>query len=104
MKNFLPLISQSPLFANVSPDALPAMLNCIHAHRKNFAKGQFIYPPKENISELALVLSGSVLLSNEDFFGNKNVLDKILPGRALRRSLRRLESRSADERTGWRGE
>ena len=80
MKNFLPLISQSPLFANVSPDALPAMLNCINAHRKNFAKGQFIYPPKENISELALVLTGSVILSNEDFFGNKNVLDKILPG------------------------
>ena len=80
MKNFLPLISQSPLFANVSPDALPAMLNCIHAHRKNLAKGQFISPPKENISELALVLTGSVILSNEDFFGNKNVLDKILPG------------------------
>ena len=80
MKNFLPLISQSPLFADVSPDSLPAMLKCIHAYRKEFAKGEFIYPPQSTISELTLVLKGSIILSNEDFFGNKNVLDKVLPG------------------------
>ena len=80
MKNFLPLISQSPLFGDVSDDGVPAMVNCILARRENFAKGQFVYLPKEPISYLALVLTGSVILSNEDFFGNKNVLDKILPG------------------------
>ena len=80
MKNYLPLITQNALFANVSPDSLPEMLNCIHAYRKSYSKGEFIFPPKQNITELALVLKGSIVLSNEDFFGNKNVLDKILPG------------------------
>lgn len=80
MQKFFPLIIANPLFAHVELSALPEMLHCLQARFQHYAKGEYIYPPDQQVTELVLLLSGSIVLSNEDFFGNKSVLDKVLPG------------------------
>ena len=56
------------------------MLNCLGAERRQYAKGQMICRTGDIVSSLGIVLSGSVLVENDDLWGNSTVLDRIGPG------------------------
>lgn len=80
MQKYLPRITANPLFRHIKPEDLPSILTCMQAHEEHFAKHTHIFAPDKSVREIALVLKGSVLLSSEDFFGNKNVMQKVYPG------------------------
>lgn len=56
------------------------MLKCLEAREKQFQKDETIYYVGDRVSELGLVLSGSVLIENDDLWGNRSILDRIGPG------------------------
>ena len=56
------------------------MLSCLGAQRRRFAKGQTVYRVGDIVTSLGMVLSGRVLIENDDLWGNTTVLDSVGPG------------------------
>lgn len=73
-------ISKTVLFQGTRPEDAEAMLKCLEAREKQFQKDETIYYVGDGVSELGLVLSGSVLIENDDLWGNRSILDRIGPG------------------------
>lgn len=74
------LLANTALFRGASPQEAEAMLNCLGAVEKGFSKGTQIYRSGDYVTELGMVLSGSVLIQTDDLWGNTTVLDRAGPG------------------------
>lgn len=72
-------ISKTALFRGATPQEVEGMLTCLNAERRCFSKGQMIYRTGDVAASLGLVLSGSVLIENDDVWGNTTVLDSVGP-------------------------
>lgn len=83
MRNFLPVIRSSPLFSGVSEEELAAMLSCLKAEKKDFPKEAFVLRAGDTAESIGLVLSGSVLVIQEDIWGNRNILSKAGAGQTF---------------------
>ena len=80
MKEFFPIIHSSQLFSGVSKDELPAVLSCLEAKKVSFPKDAFLLCTGDTAESIGLVLSGSVLIIQEDIWGNCNILSKLGAG------------------------
>ena len=83
MKNFFPVIRSSKLFSGVSEDELTSMLSCLDARKEDFPKEAFILRAGDTTDSIGLVLSGNVLIIQEDVWGNRNILSKTGPGQSF---------------------
>ena len=79
MQKYLSLIKKSPLFAGTTDAALTAMLNCLAASIKAFAKNEYIFREGDTANFIRLVVSGRVQIVKDDFFGNRNIIAVIEP-------------------------
>ena len=83
MKNFLSVIRSSVLFSGISEDELPSMLSCLETRTEEFPKGTFLLRTGSTAESIGLVLSGSVLIIQEDIWGNRNILSRAAPGQTF---------------------
>ena len=77
MKEFLQIIRSSQLFNGISETELTAMLGCLDAKTETFPKDAFILRAGDAIDTIGMVLEGSVLVIQEDVWGNRNILSKV---------------------------
>lgn len=80
MHDFLSVIRSSPLFSGISEQELTAMLSCLDTRKESFPKDTFLLHVGDTTESIGLVLSGSVLIIQEDIWGNRNILSKAGPG------------------------
>lgn len=83
MKEFLPIIRSSSLFSGISETELTAMLSCLETREQRFPKDTFLLRAGDTAESIGLVLSGSVLVVQEDIWGNRNILSKAGPGQTF---------------------
>ena len=83
MKDFLPVIRSAQLFSGISEEELTAMLSCLRAEKKDFPKDAFLLRAGDGADAIGLVLSGTVLIVQEDIWGNRNILSKAGPGQTF---------------------
>ena len=83
MKDFFLVIRSSPLFSGISGEELAAMLSCLQAETKEFPKDAFVLRAGDTAESIGLVLTGSVLVLQEDIWGNRNILSKAGPGQTF---------------------
>ncbi len=83
MKDFFPVIRSSPLFSGISGEEFAAMLSCLQAETKEFPKDAFVLRAGDTAESIGLVLTGSVLVLQEDVWGNRNILSKAGPGQTF---------------------
>ena len=83
MKDFLPVIRSAQLFSGVSEDELTAMLSCLKAEKKDFPKEAFVLRSGDTADSIGLALAGTVLVIQEDIWGNRNILSKAGPGQTF---------------------
>ena len=76
MEEFLSTIRSAPLFSGVSEAELTAMLACLKAEKKGFPKEAFVLRAGDTAESIGLVLTGTVLVIQEDIWGNRNILSK----------------------------
>ena len=74
------VLAHTPLFRGATPEEVEAMLGCLGAERRAFARGELIYRTGDVVTALGLVLSGRVLIESGDFWGNVTVLGSAGPG------------------------
>lgn len=79
MKKFFKIIKNAAVFSGVTDNEIEAMLDCLGAKEETFAKSQYILREGDAPDLLGLVLSGSALIIQEDFWGNRNIIGKVQP-------------------------
>lgn len=86
MKEFLPVLRQTPLFRGLNDTQILTMLGCLSAVRRVYPKGEFVLAEGELVGAFGLVLSGNVLVVQEDFWGNRNIIASIGVGEVFAES------------------
>ena len=80
MEKYLNIMKSSPLFYGIGEKEILDMLNCLSAVIRKFEKHEFIFREGDRISDTGLMLSGSVHVIKEDFWGNRMILTQVRPG------------------------
>ncbi len=80
MKNKLSTLKKSPLFNQIAEIELETMLTCLSVQEKTFPKNTFIFTTEDKVSTVGIVLTGSVHIIKEDFWGNRTIIAKIEAG------------------------
>lgn len=79
MKEFYPILEQCPLFEGIAMEDLQAMMGCIGGRVLSAAKGQYIFREGDPATHVGMVLSGSVQLVRQDYYGNRSIVAHIGP-------------------------
>ena len=80
MKKFLHVLTGSPLFVNIASSELEMLLGCLAPVGRSVAKGEVVMAEGEPASHIGIVLSGSVQVVREDYYGNRSMMGKISAG------------------------
>ncbi|MCL2475185.1 MAG: Crp/Fnr family transcriptional regulator [Chloroflexi bacterium] len=80
MDHYLHIIKHCALFQNIREEDLPSLLKCLEATMYSYKKSSYIFSADENISRAGIVLSGSVVIVQEDFWGNRTILTRVEAG------------------------
>ena len=79
----LELLRKTPLFADIEEADLPGLLGCVGARERVFRKGEVLLHRGDRIESLGLVLSGTVQVIREDFWGNRSVVGLVEAGESF---------------------
>lgn len=69
-----------PLFNGLSEEEISILLECISAAVISRRAGEYILSAGDTTENMGFVLSGSVLVVQDDFWGHRNIMSRILPG------------------------
>ncbi len=84
-KKLLPwnMLKNSVLFSGVSEEEALSMMNCLSARKKTYKEGETVLQNGEVTDSMGLLLSGSIYIIRDDFWGNRNILSKVQPGQVF---------------------
>ena len=68
-------IQDSDLFKNISAEDIQNLYECFPACEKIFKKGAYVFRVGDSVGFVYLILSGSVHITNEDFWGNQTIIE-----------------------------
>ncbi|GHU83003.1 transcriptional regulator [Clostridia bacterium] len=74
MKEFLTALKSCPLFAGVGADDLGTMLGCLSPQKRKVGKDEYIFAAEDKVRSVGVVLSGSVHIIREDYWGRRTIL------------------------------
>ncbi len=83
MQEFLPVIRSSLLFAGVGEAELVAMLSCLGAKIARYPKDAMLLRAGDVTQSIWLMLEGSVLVGQEDIWGNRNLVSRAGAGQTF---------------------
>lgn len=78
--NRLEVIQNTSLFAHIHEDDIAGILGCLLAKEKSFNREEYIVRAESAIYEVGIVLTGSIRVVSEDYWGNPSILTKLGPG------------------------
>lgn len=80
MKEYYQVLESCALFRGMNAGEISSVLNCIGSELITVKKNRCIYYSTDISGKTGIVLTGSVLLTQEDPEGNRSILTKCLPG------------------------
>lgn len=80
MKRYFDILKKCALFKEASNDDIGSMLRCLSAKDKSYKKNDFIFLEDDKADYVGIVISGSVCVIKEDFWGNRAILAKLEAG------------------------
>lgn len=80
MEKYLEILKPCPLFAGIDECELQTLLGCLSAIERSYEKNDFIFMADDIVTVIGVVLSGSVHIIQEDFWGNRTILARIESG------------------------
>ncbi|WP_294727182.1 Crp/Fnr family transcriptional regulator [uncultured Fusobacterium sp.] len=69
-----------PIFYNLKKDEIINILKFFNYSKEDFEKNNFIFEIGKPISKIGIILSGEINIIKEDFWGNRNILNKFKSG------------------------
>jgi len=92
----LDVLKNSVLFKGVAEGEINQMLDCLSPRKLTFDEGSIIFSHGDKITEMGFVLSGSVNVVREDFWGNRSIISHIKKGGFFGEVYAASESRLID--------
>lgn len=74
MKDNLMELTDMPIFYGIKKKDLPAMLQCLGSHQKQYKKNEMIFLESCDIRSIGIILSGTVHMIKEDIEGSKTLM------------------------------
>ena len=68
-------LRDSTLFGNIAEESLDKLFSCISARKKDFERNTFVFHAGEDIKFVYYILSGSMHIIDEDFWGNRSIIE-----------------------------
>lgn len=79
MKN-IDFLMKLPIFYNLKKEEIINILKFFSYSKEDFEKNNFIFEIGKPISKIGIILSGEINIIKEDFWGNRNILNKFKSG------------------------
>ena len=83
MKEYLNVLRISPLFENIERKEAEKMLDCLGVFKRRYSQDEFILRAGDETELIGLVLDGGVYIVREDFWGNRNIISRVVPGQVF---------------------
>lgn len=80
LKKYLSVLRKCALFYGLSDDEILSSLHCIKAEAETREKNEYILRAGDKTDRIGLLASGNALVIQEDLWGNRNVITKLVPG------------------------
>lgn len=80
MQKYLPVMRTSPFFASLDDNEILSILHCINASVISKPQNSYIFRAGDSTEIMGLVLSGSVLIVQDDLWGHRNILSRCMSG------------------------
>ncbi len=80
MEQYLLILRHCPFFNGMTDQEILSILTCVEGRVVSREKDAFLFHAGDSTSEMGLVLSGSVLIIQEDLWGRRNILAKCAAG------------------------
>lgn len=77
MKEFLPVLKRTQLFAGVGEDEISAMLNCLQAKLYRYKKGEYVFRQGEHLNNITVLVEGNLHIQRDDYWGNRSIINRI---------------------------
>lgn len=87
LKKYLPIIAKSPFFQGIEQEELLPLLSCLEMQKREYKKGEFIIHAGEHVKSVGLLVEGSALILQEDYWGNRNIITKVFLGEVFGESF-----------------
>ena len=80
MENYFEIVKQCPLFVGIEAHHLSALLYCLLAVEKTIAQNEFVFTAGDPVRSVGVVLSGSVHILQQDYWGKQTILSRVDTG------------------------
>lgn len=87
MTRYYNVIRKCPLFHEIEDENITAMLGCIGAKWQSYPKNTPIISEGDPAIYVGMVLSGSVQIVREDYYGNRSIVTKLEPAQLFGESF-----------------
>jgi CRP-like cAMP-binding protein len=74
------ILTYCQLFKDVEAQDLPSLLSCLQPRTVIFSKDQIILQEGETVKELGIIISGSIQIVRNDFWGNRTLVSRFTEG------------------------
>ena len=80
MEKYLPILKNSSFFKGLTDDEILSILHCVEATAVSKERDSYIFRAADSTEVMGLVVSGCVLVIQEDLWGHRNILSKCHAG------------------------
>ncbi len=80
MREYLSSIKSSTLFSAIRDDDVLSMLKCLDVKISSYPKNSIIIHRGDTVSSICLILKGSAFITQEDIWGNRNIIQRVKEG------------------------
>ncbi|HCC00228.1 MAG TPA: Crp/Fnr family transcriptional regulator [Ruminococcaceae bacterium] len=74
------ILEQSALFENVKGPEIQRVLHCLGATTQKYPKNKIVLTAGTPVNYIGFLMNGVLQIAREDENGNRNILDKLVPG------------------------
>lgn len=80
MKKYIGILKKTKLFAGLSEEEIISMLSCLDGRVREYKKGEYVFRQGERISYITVLAEGELHIQNDDYWGNRSIVNRIGKG------------------------
>jgi CRP-like cAMP-binding protein len=94
LDEYVPVLARCPLFHTIAEKDILSLLVCLTAKKKEYEKDAFVYRYGDEISSVGIVLKGAIHIVQDDYWGNRTIINRVEPGEMFGESFSFAEKRT----------
>lgn len=80
MKKYIEVLKRTKLFFGVNENEIESMISCLNARKAEYKKGEYVIRQGQRISDISVLVRGSLHIQTDDYWGNRSILGDISVG------------------------